>query len=149
MMWLVHWAFWTLYAVKIKTVFIGFMLSISFCFQSFHFIKSHCDFVKFFSCSILTDIFWLGIRSGKAISDKGKRVHGLQGTTVDKTWSETRVWNQPFENGKGIHYINTTRVINMIKSQRKYRKDCSQIIKVFPARTIGFLSLLPAGRTWT
>ena len=65
--------------------FIGFMLSISFCFQSLHFIKSHCDFVKLFSCSIFTDIFWLGIRSGKAISDKGKRVHGLQGTTADKT----------------------------------------------------------------
>lgn len=34
---------------------------------------------------LLTVVFWLGVRSREAMSSKGERVPGLQGTTTDKT----------------------------------------------------------------
>lgn len=89
MMWLVHWVFERFTFLLANYVINLVLLSVIYTLS-----------VKFLPCYIL--IFWLGVRSGKAISNKGKRVYGLQGTTVDKTWSKTWVWDQSFENGKGI-----------------------------------------------
>lgn len=137
--WLANCAFRTLH------VFLASCYHSRFVFTTFNQIT----IVESVLCCLLTVVFWLGVRSREAISSKGKRVLGLQGTTTDKTWSETRIWNQPFENGKGINYITATTVIGMMESWRRHEMNFIQIIKLFWATTISLLSLLPAGRTWT